>query len=547
MRSTTLTPLILTGLILVGSSSVLNAQIRDTLDRIEKVEVVTKYEPVLSDAKKLEVYPEIEEPEQSAPTYEYNLPTFKYAVEPMFQPTPASKLNDKSTSEVYNNITKIGLGNYWTPLVDAHLHNGSSEKYSYGAQFRHLSSRGTPENADFSDNYLGAYGTQFQRKYKLDGKLNYERNRFNYYGYDHDSLEFGADTLKRVFNHVNANVTIDNYYQTKKFGNRLGLNFYNFGNGDWSDLNIELWDKMRFDLRKSEFLLDLAYQFDQTTLDSTNYLRNFVTINPTYRFEFRKFEIDAGLRFTLFIDTADQTPFVNPYVQAVYPLVKDRMNAFLGLDGGLQVNTLQSLSMGNQFIDGRPELRNSFTKYRIYGGIKGDLYGKFDYVLSFDQGAIENLPMFIADSMTITNFLLRYDDQASVFTFHSAFAFRPSNSFETKLSFNYYNYNLSSEPQAWHLPDFDLSFDAKLRIRSKLSLHAKAFALGSRTAGFNGLPSETNSLPAFIDFNAGADYHYSKKMAFFVNVNNITSSRYQRWVNYPVFGINVLAGLTISL
>jgi len=524
-----------------------NAQINDTLDRIEKVEVVTKYEPVLSNARKLDVYPEIEEPEQSPPVYSYDLPSFRYAIEPMFKPSEPSKLKNKTDRDALNNITKIGIGNYWTPLVDAHLHNGSSEKYSYGAQIRHLSSRGTPENADFSDNYLGLYGTQFQRKYRLNGKLNYERNRFNYYGYDHDSFSFNSDTLKQVFNQVHAHVELDNYPSTKKVGNKAGIYFYHFGNASWLDFDLAFKDELSMKFRKSQFKLHASYRFNQTSLDSTNYVRNFIGLNPTYQFEIKKFQMDAGLRFTLFLDSADQNTFINPYVQVVYPLVKNRMNAFMGLDGGLQVNSLQSLSLQNQFINGRPELRNSFTKYKVYGGVKGNLYGKLDYVLSFDQGAIENLPMFLADSNDITSFLVVYDDRASVFTFHSAFAFRPTSSIESGLAFNYYTYNLSSEPQAWHLPDFDLSLNILARIGEKLKVHTKLFALGSRTAGFLERPSATSDLPVFVDFNAGADYQYSKKMAFFVNVNNITASRYQRWVNYPVFGINALAGLTITL
>lgn len=533
--------------LLIGCVFDSNAQIKDTLDRIEKVEVVTKYEPVLSNARKLDVYPEIEEPEQFPPIYNYDLPLFRYAIEPMFKPSDPSKLKNKTDQHTLNNITKIGLGNYWTPLVDAHLHNGSSEKYSYGAQFRHLSSRGTPENADFSDNYLGLYGTQFQRKYRLNGKLNYERNRFNYYGYNQDSFSFSADTLKQVFNQVHALVELDNYPLTKKIGNKAGLNFYHFGNANWLDFNLAFQDELSMKLRKSEFRLNASYRFNQTTMDRANYIRNFIGINPTYQFEIKKFELDAGFRFTLFLDSAEQNSFINPYVQIVYPLVKNRMNAFMGLDGGLQANTLQSLSMQNQFINGQPELRNSFTKYKVYGGVKGNLYGKFDYVLSFDQGVIENLPMFLADTNDITRFLLVYDDRASVFTFHSAFAFRPSSSIESGFAFNYYTYNLSSESQAWHLPDFDLSLNVLARLGEKVKIHSKVFVLGSRSAGFLERPSATSDLPVFIDFNAGADYQYNKKMAFFVNVNNITASRYQRWVNYPVLGINALAGLTITL
>jgi hypothetical protein len=192
-------------------------------------------------------------------------------------------------------------------------------------------------------------------------------------------------------------------------------------------------------------------------------------------------------------------------------------------------------------------LRNTFDKYRFALGMRGDLYNKFDYVLSINQKAVENLLLFLADSGTITEFITLYDDQASVFTFHTAFEFRPTSYLKTGMVFNYYNYNLSSQIQAWNLPDFDLNFNILATVAKKWDIHSKIYMLGQRVSGISGETTATSTLPAFIDFNAGVDYRYSKKMAFFVNVNNITASRYQRWVNYPVLGLNALAGLTITL
>lgn len=535
-----------TVLFFLGFNVQLYAQNRDTLSRTERVEVITKYEPVLSDARKIDIYPEIEEPETSPPQYVYKLPVFKYEIQPMFKPGEPAKLKVQDPDPLFTNITKLGFGNYLTPLVDAHLHNGRSEKVSFGAQFRHLSSQGTPENADFSDNYLGIYGTQYASKYKLSGKLNYERNRFNTYGYDHDSFSFEADTLKRVFNQVHGGVVLDNYYNNKKIGNRLGADAYHFGNGKWSELDVQLWDQLKYELNKGSIRGRIAYRLNQTQGDSGNYLRHYVSLDPSYQFKIKKFEMDAGLRFTYFIDSAGGKSYVNPFISAQYPVVKDRLFAFITLDGGVQAQTLQGLSMMNQFMNGTPELRNSFDKYRFALGIRGDLYNKFDYVLSINQKAVENLAIFLADSGTITQFVTLYDDQASVFTFHSAFEFRPTSYLKSGFAFNYYNYNLSSQLQAWNLPDFDLNFNLLATIAKKWDIHSKIYLMGARVSGIRGETSATNELPAFADFNAGVDYRYSKKMAFFVNVNNITASRYQRWVNYPVLGLNALAGITIT-
>ncbi|MBI3883647.1 MAG: hypothetical protein HY305_05400 [Sphingobacteriales bacterium] len=54
------------------------------------------------------------------------------------------------------------------------------------------------------------------------------------------------------------------------------------------------------------------------------------------------------------------------------------------------------------------------------------------------------------------------------------------------------------------------------------------------------------SLGGGVDFSAGAEYSLSKKVSLWLNVNNIFNNKYQRWYNYPVYGINVLGGVLIK-
>jgi outer membrane receptor protein involved in Fe transport len=57
-------------------------------------------------------------------------------------------------------------------------------------------------------------------------------------------------------------------------------------------------------------------------------------------------------------------------------------------------------------------------------------------------------------------------------------------------------------------------------------------------------PSEVITLNAFWDVNAHLGYRFNNQLSVFVKGNNLTNSNYQRWANYPVQGLQVIAGAT---
>jgi outer membrane receptor protein involved in Fe transport len=48
------------------------------------------------------------------------------------------------------------------------------------------------------------------------------------------------------------------------------------------------------------------------------------------------------------------------------------------------------------------------------------------------------------------------------------------------------------------------------------------------------------------DLSAGLEFAINKHFSAWVDVNNIFNNKYQRWYNYPVYGLNVLAGATFK-
>jgi outer membrane receptor protein involved in Fe transport len=124
------------------------------------------------------------------------------------------------------------------------------------------------------------------------------------------------------------------------------------------------------------------------------------------------------------------------------------------------------------------------------------------------------------------------------------------------LNGTYTHYKTTEQQYAWHKPAYDLEFTGRYNIQEKIVLTAKAIITGPVWAL---VPVHVNyfiSGPEFImqakklkgwtDINLGAEYRFNKALSFWININNLTNSKYYRWSNYRSYGINLLGGVSYS-
>jgi outer membrane receptor protein involved in Fe transport len=61
---------------------------------------------------------------------------------------------------------------------------------------------------------------------------------------------------------------------------------------------------------------------------------------------------------------------------------------------------------------------------------------------------------------------------------------------------------------------------------------------------FDGFVSiiEEVKLDGYVDLNAHVNYKHSDRLTFFLKGNNLASQNYQKWIGFPVQGVQVLLG-----
>lgn len=520
----------------------------DSLSDIKDVSIETKYRPKLEDAVKLSRTPSMNPPVADAISYDYKVPDVSYAVKPVYQIIDPVYLKVSKNQEVYGNFLKAGVGNYYTPYLKLHLHNHSNKYYDYGIALDHLSSNASsPEFANFSSNNIHLFGVKQKGNSKLKGTIDYSRNVLHYYAANSDLSSYTADSLNQILNSTKTKLN-----WCKKIGRRV-------------DFNTRLTHSYFSSLTKSEHLAKLGFGFTGNTNQgrwmlpvkvlyavanrplSNPYNRTVFSANPGYQFRFEKYRISIGVLGGYFVDSSSASSefFVAPDLNAYFFVVPKRMKAFLSISGNYKPRTYADLFDKNPFIGDLVNLKNEYTPVDLQTGITGQINGKLDYGLSIQYKSVQNFALFLMDSTALSRFEVVYDD-VNIFTFHTEVGANINQIVRIGGELNWFNYNMS-EQKSWNLPNYDFALKMNAKVKEKIYVNLKFYGMGARLA--NNVESGGNeiTLDPFYDLNVSVDYRYKENISFFVNVNNITGGRYQRWYQYPVYGLNAVVGVTATL
>ena len=137
-------------------------------------------------------------------------------------------------------------------------------------------------------------------------------------------------------------------------------------------------------------------------------------------------------------------------------------------------------------------------------------------------------------------------DGGSVFSIEGQATFAANEKVNLIAAIKYNAYSLDSLTDAYHKPSLESKLGIDVWITKNIKVFGEVYYIGERIAhdpGGNTLNSTIN-LDGFLDLNAGVEYQLTNQFSVWLNVNNILNNDYQRYLNYPVHGIQVMGGLT---
>ena len=256
----------------------------------------------------------------------------------------------------------------------------------------------------------------------------------------------------------------------------------------------------------------------------------------------------------------DNKFFIYPNITASYKVVGDLMIAYAGAEGNLKQNSFQEFTQENFFVSPTLGIGPTDQKFDIYVGLKGKLANSISYNVRGSYLNEDNRALFRNNEYNYDNtntegyaygnsFDVVYDNVKTLSFFGELKAdFSKNVSFGINGTFS--NYSEKDQNEAWNLPTLKIGSNVDFNITPKWSAGVNVFFVGERkdlvtlTSFDPAIPnvSEIVTLDSYFDLNANVGYKYSDRLTFFLRGNNIANQKYQRWINYPVQGVQGLVG-----
>ncbi|MCO5725916.1 TonB-dependent receptor [Robiginitalea marina] len=551
----------------------------------ETVTVVRPYDPAVADAAKIRPLPQLSDSilgKKIAVAYTiYSVP-----VASTFTPAKgrAAEVARTAPEKLYNTQATMGLGNYNNALASLY----TSRDFDRGKQrldfgLDHFSSRGeiegTPLDADF---YNTALDLAYSRKARdLDWKVGtaLEHRRYHWYGAPENLLDdpdlLGADAAQDYFRAaLNGRVALsDSYFR------EAAVSMYRFWDAAGSGEN-RLVLETEFELPVSEETFTLGVVLDYVGGEFENAPLTSLQSGPGVAYgnfqagvqpslllqrDDLRLELGAKLVYGLDAENSESNFYIYPAVKASYPVGGEAAIAYGGVEGGLVQQSYYGFTGENPFVSPTLEVRPTDRQYEAYVGLRGTLLPQLSYNLKGIYRAENFLPLYLlnpqhlqrADEKGYTfgnSFRVFYDDVRTLGVF-GELQLVLGREFTLGLNAAVNDYDTETDNPAWNLPALQASLFADYQVGEHWSFAANLFYVGERDDLFTqaqantapeDFPAVALTLDPFLDLNARVGYQVNPQVSVFLKGNNLAGNAYQRWANFRVQGLQVLAGVSYS-
>ncbi|HTI11440.1 MAG TPA: hypothetical protein VL832_22860 [Puia sp.] len=531
------------------------AQAQDTTKR-RTIDITSSFKPVLRDAVKINFNAAAPVADTSRPRLTYNIPAqYLFLTYQPGEMKPVALPGDTLKPWENYNYIKVGVGNIALPLVQAGFSFGDGKSKSLNIFANQLNSKGSQ---DFQKNSLTDVklvgSLQTANKLEWDGSLGFKNDAYYLYGFRPDTLKFVGSQLKQTFQTFEGQLSLRNTEPTE-----FGLIYHpNVRVSVFSDNHTpkasEANTVLNLPLEKifgKTFGFNLGFTADLThynlpdvpTLPSSQN-NNIYLVSPAFLVKTPNLFLQVSA-----LPSWDNKDFhLLPNFVANISTNDQRFTVLLGWIGHYDKGSYQRLESINPWL-AQPGLLENTRIQEWYGGFKGSLGNHFTYSAKASFLEFNNTPLFVNDSIDGKQFNIRYETYMKAVQMHGEVSYIQGEEFSATAGINLINYSdLKTESKAWGL--LPKEFNAHVKWQAFKDFWAKAdlFAFdGAQYRGSNGAGGYTSFKgDGAVDLNAGVELRIARQLNLWFQMTNIFNKKYERWHQYPVYGIGVLGGIVFS-
>ena len=537
----------------------------------ETVNVVKPYSPTISDAFKVKETPSLDDSgNQPKETIKYSI--LSVPVASTFTPSKgkAEGVEKSKKERLFSNYATAGVGNYGTLNAELFVTHDLGNNDFVSGMFRHHSSQGGIKdvllNDEFYDTALNIGYGQNNRDMSWNVDLGYQNQIYNWYGLPQD---FDLSLIPSISpGHTYNTISLGgNMEFNESVFSKIATKFTHFSD-NFSSSENRFYVKPTFKVDVLEQSINTNIIVDHVTgtfennyfKDNINPLKYSFTnlgIEPSFVVNENDWtlELGAGIFYSLDSENNGNKLFLYPKVNASYKLVGDLMIFYTGVNGGLQQNSYADFVSENPFLSPTLAIAPTNNQYTVFAGLKGKLASNVSYNLTGSYLNEKNKGLFKSNDYTenVANedyafgnsFNVVYQD-VRTFRFYGELKADFSENVTFGINGTFNSYKNDGNLEAWNLPSLKVSSNLDVNITKQWYAGVNVFYVGERKDMQSNLDLTANpsviTLKSYFDANAHLGYKFSDRLTFFLKLNNIGNQAYEKWLNYPVQGFQVLGG-----
>lgn len=487
--------------------------------------------------------------ETAKPSVSYDFRPFTFQagqINPSIRPL---KLKQESASDVFGGYLSAGYGNYASPYLEGFINSRRDRKKLVGAHAFHRSSGKGPvddKNSASGSSGVSVYGKAFSDYVSLSLEAGFENRFTHFYGYPPGTV-VEADNIRQAYNLFSLEGELSNT-KNSAFTYQLG-----------AELSY-LADRYEATESQADFSFNSSYEIDDESLIAVSAAyalinredslvaaqpRNLLSINPRYEFLLvDDLKLSAGIVAAFENDTIDsKNVHAYPDVRASYPLTPS-VDITASLSGGMEKVSLRSLVDENLWLGANVPIFHTNKLLDLQATLHTRIGNKVSVNGGFSLAALKHWYFFRNMEEDPSRFTVQYDDNTNRTNFFASLGFAQAKLFKIMVRGDVYSYSTDID-EAWHRPTYKVTGETSLNVSDKFLLDVTLISQGGMQA-FDPVADARVELEPAFDLNVRSEYLFSESVSIFAQFNNLTSTQYPLFLNYPVRGFQALGGFTWS-
>ncbi len=552
----------------------------------ETVTVTKAYTPTISDAFKIKSLPKMNDSiVLQKKKIEYSI--FSVPVASTFTPAKgtASKVKKIAPPALYNSYASAGVGNPANLMAKFYTSRTIDRESGYTVGLSHNSSRANIKSVEVDNFYSnslleGAYSKR-GRDVNWGADIGVQHKLYNWYGtpegfFQDTNNGLTADDVDTRQNYfmgaVGAHVNVeDSFFKRAEFKYRRFWDAVKSGEN-----RIVLQPEFEFPIADEMFAFKFKADyvngsFENNSLNSAtntkgiNYSNFQIGVTPSLNILRDNLSLNLGLNFVYGLDSErnDGTFYIYPAVTASYRLLDDFAIAYAGAEGELKQHSYYDLVADNPYVSPTLTIVPTDKNYDAYLGLRGQLLPNLSYNVKGSYTAESRKALFKLNPINSfrndekhyylgNSYEVFYDD-LKTFAVFGELNIDVNRNFTLGVNAEYFSYNTTTSAAAWNLPDIEGSLFMDYQIGEKWYAGANLFYVGKRqdyattvvpNTQPTDFPTTIIALDSYFDLNAHLGYRVTDQLSVFLKGANLANNNYQRWANFPVQGIQAMAGAT---